>query len=65
LAVVSALCYFFIRAHFGQSTEEPTPVWNRTVLFVLEQAGRMPDYLRSPLVTLTLLFDFSGVLVPR
>ena len=53
---VSALSYSFIRAHFGARAGEPGPRWNRTVRFVLDQHGRMPDYLRLPLKILTLLF---------
>jgi choline dehydrogenase-like flavoprotein len=56
-AVASAICYSIIRAHFGGSAGEPGPTWNRTVLFVLDQTGRMPDFLRFPLMILTLLFD--------
>jgi choline dehydrogenase-like flavoprotein len=53
---VSALCYSFIRAHFGPRAGEPGPAWNRTVRFVLAQHARMPDYLRVPLQILTLTF---------
>jgi choline dehydrogenase-like flavoprotein len=55
---VSALCYSFIRAHFGERAGAPGPRWNRTVRFVLDQHGRMPDYLRLPLKVLTLLFVY-------
>jgi choline dehydrogenase-like flavoprotein len=53
---VSALCYAFIRAHFGTRAGQPGPQWNNTVRFVLAQHARMPDYLRLPLQVLTLLF---------
>ena len=53
---VSALCYSFIRAHFGARAGAPGPAWNRTVRFVLDQHARMPDYLRLPLKVLTLIF---------
>jgi choline dehydrogenase-like flavoprotein len=53
---VSALCYSFIHAHFGQRAGEPGPAWNRTVRFVLAQHARMPDYLRVPLQVVTLMF---------
>ncbi|MBO0764886.1 MAG: GMC family oxidoreductase N-terminal domain-containing protein [Hyphomicrobiaceae bacterium] len=53
---VSALCYSFIRAHFGARAGEPGPAWNRTVGFVLAQHARMPDYLRLPFKLLTLVF---------
>ncbi len=53
---VSALCYSFIRAHFGARAGEPGPRWNDTARFVLAQHARMPDYLRLPLKVLTLLF---------
>lgn len=59
---VSALCYSFIRAHFGERAGGPGARWNRTVRFVLDQHGRMPDYLRLPLKILTLLFvRWSGL----
>src|SRR5574342_599120 len=53
---VSALCYAFIRAHFGERAGNPGGRWNRTVRFVLAQHARMPDYLRFPLKVLTLAF---------
>jgi choline dehydrogenase-like flavoprotein len=55
---VSALCYAFIRAHFGERAGAPGVRWNRTVGFVLDQHGRMPDYLRLPLKFLTLAFVY-------
>jgi len=61
---VSALCYSFIRAHFGRRAGEPGPRWNRTVRFVLDQHARMPDYLRLSLKVLTLLFVYCSSL-PR
>ena len=57
---VSALCYAFIRAHFGARAGEPGPPWNNTVRFVLAQHARMPDYLRLPFQVLTLLLDASA-----
>ena len=38
---VSALCYSFIRAHFGTRAGAPGPAWNRTVGFILAQHARM------------------------
>jgi choline dehydrogenase-like flavoprotein len=59
---VSALCYSFIRAHFGARAGVPGAAWNRTVRFVLDQHARMPDYLRLPLQILTLMFvRWSGL----
>jgi choline dehydrogenase-like flavoprotein len=55
-SAVSALCYAFIRAHFGDRAGAPGASWNRAVRFVLDQHARMPDYLRLPLKVLTLLF---------
>src|ERR1700741_2411533 len=58
---VSALCYSFIAAHFGGRAGAPGPARNPPVRFVLDQHGRMPDYLRLPLKILTLLFvHWSG-----
>jgi len=62
---VSALCYAFIRAHFGTRAGAPGPHWNNTVRFVLAQHARMPDYLRLPFQVLTLLFvHWSGFTRP-
>jgi choline dehydrogenase-like flavoprotein len=55
---VSALCYAFIRVHFGARAGAPGPRWNNTVRFVLAQHARMPDYLRLPFRVLTLLFTY-------
>ena len=55
----SALCYSFIRARYGKRAGDPGPTWNRTVRFVLDQHSRMPDYLRWPLMALTVLFNLS------
>jgi hypothetical protein len=55
---VSALCYSFIHAHFGERAGDPDARWNSTVRFVLAQHARMPDYLRFPLKVLTLAFVF-------
>jgi choline dehydrogenase-like flavoprotein len=63
---VSALCYAFIRAHFGERAGAPSLRWNNTVRFVLAQHARMPDYLRFPLKVLTLVFVYwSSLPVPR
>jgi choline dehydrogenase-like flavoprotein len=53
---VSALCYAFIRQHFGARAGAPGRAWNGAVRFVLAQHARMPDYLRLPLRLLTLAF---------
>ena len=58
----SAFCYSFIQARYGERAGKPGPSWNRTVRFVLDQHGRMPDYLRWPLIALTVLFDCSTCL---
>lgn len=63
--IVSALCYGFIRAHFAPVAGLPGPTWNRSVRFVVRQHGRMPDFLRAPIVLLTLSFDLSCILSQR
>jgi choline dehydrogenase-like flavoprotein len=55
---VSALCYAFIREHFGARAGAPGRAWNGAVRFVLAQHARMPDYLRLPLRLLTLAFVY-------
>jgi hypothetical protein len=52
---VSALAYSIIRERCGDAG--PCFPNNRVARFVLEQHGRMPDYLRLPLAALTLAFD--------
>jgi hypothetical protein len=52
---VSALTYSIIRERCAPAAHGfPN---NRVVRFILEQHGRMPDYLRTPLQLLTLAFD--------
>lgn len=64
-AVASAMCYSFIGAYFAEAAHQPGPVWNRTTGFVLRQHARMPDYMRAPLVALTLLFDLCCLVTTR
>jgi hypothetical protein len=58
-ATVSALTYSLILEHGGP---DHSPLHNRVVRFVLEQYGRMPDYLRFPLLVVTCGFDWVSVL---
>jgi choline dehydrogenase-like flavoprotein len=57
-ATVSALVYTILRDRRGESAEKADPP-NSVVNFVIAQHKRMPDYLRFPLKTLTLLFSAS------
>jgi len=59
---VSALCYSIIRERCGPPGPEAEFPNNRVVRFVLEQHGRMPDFLRFGLRELTVLFDLCGLL---
>jgi hypothetical protein len=60
---VSALCYSILRDERAilpladRSAVSPNAVVN----FVLEQYRRMPDYLRLPLMILTIVFDLAGL----
>ncbi|WP_413163665.1 hypothetical protein ACL6C3_29760 [Capilliphycus salinus ALCB114379] len=58
----SALCYSIIQ-QCCEPTDSPHHFpHNDIVRFVLEQHRRMPDYLRFPILFLTLLFNFSGII---
>ena len=56
----SALSYTLARDRYGAVAPE-FPV-NRVVRFVMDQHGRLPDYMRFPLKVLTVLFDYAAVL---
>jgi hypothetical protein len=60
-AAVSALCYTILRERCPDAADGPDFPHNRTVRFVLDQHGRMPDYLRMPFALVTLAFDASSV----
>lgn len=54
----SAICYSIARERCGADIAFPA---NRVVRFVRAQHARMPDYLRFPLRTLTVLFDLGAI----
>jgi hypothetical protein len=56
-STVSTLAYSIIRERCGEGGNGPGFPHNRVVRFVLEQQARMPDYLRLPLIGLTLVID--------
>jgi choline dehydrogenase-like flavoprotein len=64
-AITSALCYSFVSSYFRETARQPGPLWNGTTRFVLRQHARMPDYMRNPVVVLTLLFDLSCLITQR
>lgn len=59
---VSALCYSLIDYRFKDDSIPEHFPHNSIVNFVIEQQNRMPDYLRLPLLILTLIFDIWGLL---
>ncbi len=61
-ATVSALCYATIAARCQPNYPRADFVHNQVVEFVLAQQRRLPDFLRWPIFTLTLLFDAFGLL---
>jgi len=61
-ATVSALCYSVVREMCLAQPREPGTDFNRVVRFVLEQQRRMPDFLRPPMLVLTLLFNVHSLL---
>lgn len=58
---VSALTYSIIREECTPELDDGLFPHNRVTRFVLEQQGRMPDYLRRPMVLLTLAFDAAAI----
>ena len=60
-STVSAIVYSILHERFSSSGPGDDFPNNRAVRFLLEQHGRMPDYLRWPLVFLTLVFDWSSL----
>ena len=59
----SALCYSIIEQSCPPVDSPDYFPNNDVVRFVLQQHRRMPDYLRFPIVFLTLLFNFWGLIV--
>src|SRR5580692_11656428 len=56
----SALAYSLAEPHANPAHAELQPPYNDLTRFILEQHGRMPDYLRTPFAALTLGFDLAG-----
>ncbi len=57
----SALCYSIIHHRCENDNEITDFPHNQIVLFVLQQHQRMPDYLKLPIMLLTLIFDLGGI----
>lgn len=69
-ATVSALCYTLLEEGRSGGGQRRARELNETVRFVLEQSGRMPDFLRVPFRILTVAFNIqafmkTGVLFHR
>ena len=60
---VSALTYSLIREECDEAAANARFLHNRVARFVLEQQRRMPDFLRFPMILLTLLFDAQSFIV--
>lgn len=60
-STVSALCYSIIQQHFSPLDSALDFPHNQVTHFVLEQHRRMPDFLRLPIVCLTIAFDLAGI----
>ncbi len=58
----SALCYSIIHHRCENDNNNTDFPHNQIVQFVLQQHGRMPDYLKLPIILLTLIFDSWGIL---
>lgn len=57
----SALCYSIIERRCEPTNSILTFHDNEVVRFVLQQHGRMSDFLQLPIVVLTLTFDMWGI----
>jgi hypothetical protein len=60
-STVSAIVYSILQERFPTGDPGRGFPNNLAVRFLLEQHGRMADYLRWPLVVLTLVFDWSSL----
>jgi choline dehydrogenase-like flavoprotein len=58
----SALAYSLAEPHADPAHPELQTPYNDLTRFILEQHGRMPDYLRAPFAGVTLGFDALGIL---
>ena len=60
---VSALCYSIVQEESLRCAAPAASAvsTNAVVNFVVGQQSRMPDYLRLPLLILTLVFDLAGI----
>ncbi len=61
-ATVSALCYSILRERCPAAETERSFPHNMTVRFVLDQHGRMVEFLRLPLACVTVAFGWSSIL---
>lgn len=59
---VSALCHALVEERCLAGAGSAAPEANAVVQFVLAQHARMPDFLKTPLVVLTVVFDLHCVL---
>jgi hypothetical protein len=60
-ATVAALCATLIEEVCWPPADDADPRLEAVLRYVLDQQGRMPDYLRWPMRCLTLAFDWWGV----
>ena len=59
---VSALCYTILKKGRNETPIEQAARLNGAVDFVLGQNNRMPDFLRFPMRTMTMVFAMHAVL---
>jgi hypothetical protein len=60
-ATVSSLCYTLLEAPAHDRENRPIHRLNEAATFVLAQHGRMPDYLRFPMIAATFLFSVHSL----
>jgi hypothetical protein len=59
-ATISALCYSILDELESASGPIDYARRNNVVRFALQQHARMPDFLRAPVIAVTLLFSLHG-----
>ena len=60
--IASALVHSLAQPHAKPGTLDLFPPYNDVTRFVLHQQSQMPDYLRKPMVAMTVGFDALGLL---
>jgi hypothetical protein len=62
---VSAICYSICQEWNDGRDERLAPPYNDVARFLLIQHSQMTDFLRSPMIIATLIFNFAGFLYDK